>query len=30
MVVLYRENRDNYQNFLRIKPDLFQEFVETE
>ena len=23
MVELYRENREDYQNFLRIKPDLF-------
>ena len=28
MVELYRENREDYQNFLRIKPDLFQELVE--
>ena len=28
MVELYREDREDYQNFLRIKPDLFQELVE--
>ena len=28
MVELYRENREDYQNFLRIKPDRFQELVE--